>query len=414
MSAKRTSVVAFLILSVVALASFASAAITIDEVEFDDDSLGDGTNVIRDIESGETFTVKVHVTSDEDIDDVQVEAYIRGYDHDDRVEDISDVFDMKANVSYVKKLEVSFPQRIDDDSYQLRVRVEGRNGASAYNDYDLEIDGARHDIAIRDVIFSPEGAVKAGRAILASVRVSNYGEKDEDSVKVQVSVPDLGVSASDYIDELEAGESTTSEELYLRIPTCAEAGVYDVDVRVSYDDGDEVVTDSAQITVTEDETCGAPSASGAKPTIVYDAASQDLTAGGQGAVYAITIANPTNAAKTVAVSVSGVDVFGSAKVSPSNVIVVGAGETKTVYVYVTADKDAKAGQYGFTASIAGLSASTQDIALAANVKAKSGVDTVTALEIGLVVLIIILVILGIIFGYRKMNEGNSDETQTYY
>ena len=142
------------LIGVLAISGIANAAITINEVELDDDSLGDGTNIIRDVERGDEFEVKVHAISNEDIDNVQVEAYVRGYDHDDRVEDITDVFDMKANVTYVKKLTLSLPQRMDQDRYQLRIRVEGRDGSIAYNDYDLEIDTGRHTLQIKDVIFS--------------------------------------------------------------------------------------------------------------------------------------------------------------------------------------------------------------------------------------------------------------------
>jgi uncharacterized membrane protein len=316
---------------------------------------------------------------------------------------------------------------IENSTYTLRIRVEGRAGNENYTTYNLDISTGRHLIEIKDVVFSPEDSVKAGRALLSSVRVKNYGQKDEEGIKVAVSIPELGISASDYIDELEADESTTSEELYLRIPSCAEAGTYDAKVTVTYDDGDEVTTKSAKIIVTEDETCGAaPAATGSqpattaaqKPTIVYDSSAQEINAGGAGAIYALTISNPTNTAKTVMVGVSGVDVFGSARVSPSNVVVIGAGETKTAYVYVTAAKDAKAGQYSFVSTISGLGSSAQEITLAASVvKSASSVDTLKkALEIGLVVLVVILVVLGIIIGFNKMkkNEEAEDSTQTYY
>lgn len=408
--------VTIFLVALVAISGLATAAITIDEVEFDDDSLGDGSNVIRSIEVGETFTVKVHATSDEDLEDVQIEAYMRGYDHDDRVEDITDVFNMKANVTYVKKLELKFPQRLDQDGYELRVRVEGRSGESAYNTYDLEVEGQSHDMMIKDVIFSPEGSVMAGRALLTSVRLKNYGTKDEESVKVSASIPELGIAASDYVDEVEGDEATTSEELYLRIPSCTRAGTYDVKIQASYDDGDEVISQTKSIMITEDETCGSSvAASSSKPAIIYDATIQDAQKGGQGASYALTITNPTNSAKIVTVAVSGVEVFGESKVSPSNVVVIGAGETKTVFVYVTANKNAQAGKYSFTTSIAGLGASTQDIALGVNVVGNSSASLRTALEVGLVILVVILVIIGLIVGFNKLREDEpEEESQTYY
>lgn len=417
MKTKLMGLLTIFLIGILAISGIATATITINEVELDDDSLGNGTNTITGVERGEEFEVKVRVISDKDLNDVQVEAYIRGYDHDDRIEDITDVFDMKAGVTYTKKLTLSLPQRMDQDRYQLRVRVEGRYGEIAYNDYDLEVDTGRHLLVIKDVVFSPEGSVKAGRALLVSVRLKNYGEKDEEGIKVKVIVPDLGISASDYIDELEAKESTTSEEIYLRIPSCSAEGTYDVKVEVTYDDGDERIVEMSEIRVIPDETCevGGVSDSDQKPTITYDSSTQDVTTAG--AIYTLTMSNPTNSAKTVTLSVNGVDVFGSVRVSPSNVVVLGAGETKTVYLHVTADKSAKAGQYSFSVTVSGLGTTSQEISLTTNVIESPGLGNVKrALEVGLVVLVAILVILGLIIGFRKLKseEEIEGEDKTYY
>lgn len=417
MKTKLIGLLTIFLIGILAASSLAAATITINDVEFDDNTLSTGSTNVLGVDRGDTFTVKVRATSDQNIDDIQFEAYIRGYDHDDRIEDITDVFDMKANVSYAKKLDLTLPRRMDQDRYELRIRVEGRNGEEASQTFNLEIDTERHDIVIRDIIYSPEGSVKAGRALLTSVRLKNYGEKDEDSVKIKVSVPDLGISATDYIDELEAEDSTTSEELYLRIPSCSEAGTYDVRVEITFDEGDEKISETSEIRVIADETCEAQSttaASTAKPTIVYDSTVQDVTA--SGSIYAITMSNPTSEAKTVIIAVNGVDVFGSARVSPSNVMVLGAGETKTAYVYVNANEDATPGQYTFGASISGLGTTSQEIVLSANVvKADTG-NLKKALEIGLVVLVAILVILGLIIGFNKLksSEDEGEEGKTYY
>ena len=64
--------------------------------------------------------------------------------------------------------------------------------------------------------------------MLATVRVENKGQKDEDDVKVTVSIPALGLSATDYIDEVEEDEEEETEELFIRMPKCAEAGQYEL------------------------------------------------------------------------------------------------------------------------------------------------------------------------------------------
>jgi len=421
MKTKLMGLLTVFLVGILALCSVASAAITVEEVEMDGTELLENVPNALDIVRGEEYTVKVVFTPDVDLENVQVEAYLRGYDHNDLIEDITDVFDAKANVTYSKRLRLNIPQRIDidDSDWTLRIEIAGQNGASEIKTYNLDVSTDRHLIEIKDVIFSPENNVKAGRALLASVRLKNYGQKDEDGIKVKVSIPDLGVSASDYIDELESDEATTSEELYLRIPSCATAGDYDAQVEVTYDDGDERVIEMESITVTADDTCGVPAATTTeKPSILYDATAQDVKAGDAGSIYALTMSNPTSAAKTVSVTVTGVDVFGEARVSPSNVVVIGAGETKTAYVYVTADKEAKAGQYGFSVAVSGLGTTTQEIALSANVVEAATLGSLKkALEVGLVILVVILVLLGLIIGFNKLRGSEEDaeeEGQTYY
>jgi len=425
MKTKLMGLLTIFLVGILAVCSIASAAVTLNEVDFDGTELSEMAVNTLDVERGNEYTVKVEFVSDEDLTGAQVEAYLRGYDHNDLIEDTSDVFDAKANVTYTKKLTLNFPERMDleeGSNYSLRIRVEGRNGDGLSTYYNLDISTQRHLLEIKDVVFSPEGSVQAGRALLTSVRVHNYGARDEEGIKIAISIPELGISASDYVDTIESEESTTSEELYLRIPSCAEAGSYDARVTVTYDDGDEIATQTAKITVTEDEACSTASeqatVAAEKPAIIYDSSAQEIKAGAAGGIYALTISNPTKTAKTVSVTVAGTDVFGTARVSPSNVLVLGAGETKTAYVYVTANKDAKAGQYSFVATVAGLGATSQQITLAANVvKSTSSVDTLKqALEIGLVILVVILVVLGLIIGFNKMrkNDDSEEEPQTYY
>ncbi|MCK4521052.1 MAG: hypothetical protein KAU20_00635 [Nanoarchaeota archaeon] len=419
MKTKLIGLLTVFLIGVLAVCGIASATITIDKVKVDGDDITDGTNFILGVERGEEFEVKVWLTSDENIteDEVQVEAYLRGYDHDDRAEDITDTFDMKAGVTYVKKLTLKLPQRMDTDNYELRIRAEGRSEGVTQK-YTLSVESDRHILDIKDIILSPENSVKAGRALLTSVRIKNYGEKDEEGIKVKVSIPALEISASDYIDEIESDESTTSEELYLRIPGNAETGEYDVNVEVIYDDGDEKISETITITIVAEEATAAVSEE--KPTIVYDATAQDVSVS-KGAIYAITITNPLSTSKTVTIGVDAVDTFGEARISPSNVMIVGAKETKTVYVYVSAKKEATAGEYGFKVTISGLGTTTQEIPLTANVAEKAGVGgLVRALEVGLIVLVVLLVILGLIIGFNKLksNEegepGDETESQTYY
>lgn len=429
MKGKFFGILTIFLLGVLALSSVASATITISEVELDDDSLSaTSTNFVRDVERGESFEVKVHLMSDVDVDDVQVEAEIRGYDHDDRMEDITSVFDMKANVTYVKKLSLDLKDRMDQDRYKLRVQVEDRNSPTVEQTYELEVDAPRHKLLIKDVIFSPDYEVRSGRALLTTVRVQNVGEKDEEGVKVKVSIPELGISASDYIDELERDgdddDETSSEELYMRIPTCAEAGEYTVKVEAEYDDGDEKTTRQFKINVVQDDSCSAqtapaPTTNVPQTVITIGQETQEVAAGEGGAVFPITISNAGMATKTYTVSVDGVQEWGSSRVSPSNVVILEQGETKAVYVYVTASENAAPGEKMFSVTVKSGDETLKQIPFKASVsesESSSWNKLKKGLEVGLVVLVVLLVILGLIIGFNKLKGDEEDDTEesTYY
>src|SRR3989338_9654886 len=108
----------------VLMSTVAFAAASIDEVKVNGDVVTQSsTNFILDVERGDTLDVKVKLTPTTDMDDVEVEAVLRGIDSNDKVEDISETFDAKSGVSYVKKLSLPLIAKMDQDRYKLRIRV---------------------------------------------------------------------------------------------------------------------------------------------------------------------------------------------------------------------------------------------------------------------------------------------------
>jgi len=425
MRGKLLVLMVFLV-AVLALATHALPAVT--NMEIDGNSVSPFGGETIEIERGQDLPIEVKIVNSGNSTDenVEIEAEILGYEYNDQEVSLTDrvhLFDLDAGDTAFKSMDLKVPVKMDKDYYDLRIRVASRTGPTQEMLYRLHIKGERHSIEIKDVVFNPANSVVAGRALLATVRVKNVGEKTEDSVKVTVSIPALGIEASDYIDEIDAGDSATSEELYLRIPTCADAGSYQITTKVEYDEKYEVTSDSELINVESSEVCAPVSTGNAQPdkTIITIPASQDVVKGTGGVVYPIMIANLGNSAKTYTISVSGVDAFGTVRIDPGNVIVVKSGETKTAYLYVTASDNAAAGEKAFIVSIA-TDKETQQIPLTAKVvepAVSSWSKMRKGLEIGLVVLVVILLILGLIIGFRKLkgndeSEEESTEGQTYY
>ncbi|MEK6921975.1 MAG: FixG Ig-like domain-containing protein [Nanoarchaeota archaeon] len=436
---KGKAMFASLMLLLVAIFAMASvnAQIVIDEVEFDDDEVSpSGSTEIRNFERNQEVEVKVHFTMEDNGDsvadsdeEVEIEVELTGYDGD-RVRDTEYIDEVKEGESYVERLTLSFPWDMDQDYYTMRVYICPRSGDCVEETYDLDVEAEEHGFVIKDVDFSPGLTVEAGRALLTTVRVENIGdEEDNEGVKVKVSIPELGLSASDYLDEVDEDDSVSSEELYIRIPSETSAGSYDVEVSVTYDDGDETVSEEYTITVTatEEEVAAEEPAVESKTVITVGPEAQDMTAGQGGAVYPITLTNAAGEAKTYVISVSGYNSWGSVRLDPSNVVVLEEGQTQTVYLFVSANEDAS-GSQTYAVTVSAGSETLKQMLLTANVEPAATEDVAEetsswdsvkkGLEVGLIVLVILLVILGLIIVVNKLRSQDDDEeddkSKTYY
>ncbi len=416
---KVIGILMLFLVSIVAIGSSARADLNADilSVEVDGVELDSTSEINRlDLERGNDFEVKVIIEANENYNNTQIEVSLYGV-HNERINDITSTFDMVGGISYVKRLSLELPDRMDQDNYQLKVRVEGREDSFSAT-YNLSINTARNDVVIKDTVFSPGEEVKQGRALLTTVRVKNMGEKDEEGVKVTFSIPSLGLSESDYIDELDAGDSTTSEELYVKIPNCAEVGSYAYEVEVKYDDGDETTTETGTLYVAEGDMCTAVEEAVPTTMVTVGPATQDVKQGAS-AIYPVTLTNSGAEAKSYTVSVDGVAEWAVATLDPAASVLLQPGESKAVYVYIAANDDASAGEHMFTLTISSGTETLKDVALKANVLEDGKSDFKRGLEIGLIVLVILLVILGLIVGFNKLrgddeSEDTGDDTETYY
>jgi uncharacterized membrane protein len=394
--------------------------LTVDKVEVDDVQLQPDAVNRFDVLRGDEIEVEVVFTANGDIDDMEIQAFFSGDEHNDVAPayDVTPTFDADAGVTYRKTLKIDIHNFFEEDDYKLRLIFSDRNGQELVQRYSIKIDVPRHGMMIRDVMFNPSGHVKAGSALLTVVRIRNMGEREEDDVKVSVSIPQLGVSASDYIDEVENNDDEEeTEELYLRIPKCAKPGVYDVDVEVGFDDGFRKERRTSQIEVTADDTCeDIAGAVKGKTTISVGSQLENLPQGGT-AIFPLTITNAARQSRSYTVSVNAGD-WADVKISPTSTLVLDGGKSQTVYVFVTADKKAPVGAQMLTATISSGSQQLEQVALTANVS-KSGKGVFRSiLEWGLIILVVLLIILGLIIGFSRIRgdeeEPQAAQPQAYY
>lgn len=370
------------------------------------------------VEEGEKLDIEVELRNmgAVDAEGIEVVARLSGYEYSDSVdlEDSTALFDVRAGTRKTVDLELTVPRDLDNGLNTLRVLVLDRNSAEIVSVYQLEVESPRHSVDIKDVTFSPGNTVKAGRSLLASVLVENFGENDQEDVQVTVAIPALGVSATEYVDELDADDSedvTGDYEggLLLQIPADAQAGDYEVLVSVEYDNGHETATQKYTLTVLGNEQFQA-----AEKLVVVVSPESQAVAAGKTAVYGVALSNEGTSSKAYTLSVVTGD-WATASLSES-LVVLAPGESKVAYVNLNVNADAVSGEH--TASLAVKSGEQvmESITLSASVASGMGngtVDLRNGLEIALIVLVIVLVIVGLIVGFSRLRKDEEDD-QSYY
>src|SRR3989338_8672785 len=389
------------------------------------------------VERGETSIIEVVIEGNpnlqEEIDDVRVEAEIFGYEHGE-IEDTSDIFTIEPGVTYREVLRLEIPNDIEPSStdYSLRIRISDRDNSISER-FTLRIKEIRHFVNILDVIFNPGLKVDAGSNLFSVLRIENLGEKKEEDIKVTMSIPELGLSNSVFVDELVSDEedlsdddeetSVSTDELLLRIPKNAK-GEYELKLSVDYNRGNTVEEKLYTLVVVPTE-ADVPT-DGTKPdtvssVVTIDTTRQDIEQG-KGIVYKFMFANLGESSKTYSLEVSNVDQFGTYRVDPKAVTVT-KDQTGELALFVAADEDAEPGINTFNVKVLEGGKVIKQVSLTANVKegtvsSDPWANVRTGLEVGFFILLIILVILGLVIAARRIGRKDEIEEpsngQSYY
>lgn len=413
---KATKLIPIMVLFLVLAVCASALPITIDKVKIDGEELQPNEENRLDLERGQDIDVDVYFTVPEDQENLEVMAFISGYEYND-VDPISDhvgPFSAEANVRYHKELTLQLPEDAEEDNYKLRIIVADRYGEETIQSYNLKLDIPRHGLKIQDVILNPELNVKAGTALLAQVRLENKGEKEQEDVRVTVAIPELGVSATDYVDEIEdTDDSEETEEIYLRIPECAKKGIYEVKVTAEYADGRKEVTTTKSINILEGDMC--EETQGPKTTITVGKQLETVTQG-ETAIYPITITNNLKQSKSYTISLDAGEWAENIKITPASTVLVSGQSSETFYLHVTTDSK-ETGAKVLTAAISSAGEQLKQIALTTNITAKPTPTSWIKLlfEGAVIVLAILVILIAIIVGYLKLKENNDDtKPETYY
>ena len=270
--------------------------------------------------NGETLEVSMRFSALENVEDARLNIFIEGYEHASILES-TEIFNLVEGKTYVKTLSINLPTDMDNQQ-DYKLRIVGANDLSGitYKEYVLYIDTQRHRVDVLDLTMTPSSGVEPGQNIIANVRMKNRGQMEQDSVRVNVAVPALGVSESSYVSNLNSNEVATSDDMLLFIPEDAEPKTYNVVVTLSYDDGYTATTEEFVLNVV------APSIPEEGSLLVSFKNNVNLVAGEENTLK-IVVANPTSESKPI--SLAHIDnVWSDVEVSPTLSMVQAGGHAE--------------------------------------------------------------------------------------
>ena len=376
--------------------------VSITSIRVDGTTLLDSSSLS--VDNGDVLEIQVSYLGQKDADNARFRAEIEGYEHS-TITDATNLFSVVKGVSSSKELTLRLPSDMESQKEYI-LRIYGSNDLSGltYKEYSLYVDTQRHRVDISDLVMSPETGVEAGQAVIANVRVTNRGQKVQDSVKVVIEVPQLNIRASSYVSNLDIGEAITSEDMYLGVPTDARAGVYTANVFTQYNDG------YTQSQATFDFVVLASSDAGNDRLIISADANSKIVAGETSTVQ-IVVGNPSSQSKAISVVPANMD-WAAVDVNPSFGMVQ-AGADRSYDIKVTPYEDVR-GTQTLSLLIKEDNVVIQELSIPvvfeeSTTEEKSGFNWLNLVLIALIVLlIIVLLILLISLLKGKNNENNNN------
>ena len=348
--------------------------------------------------SSEMVPLKVIFTSNVNVEDAKIKAWIGGY-RDDIVVSTRRIHLLNTSV-YSELLSIQLPSDIKpSESYTLYVRIETKNKYRE-EQYNLKIQRESYNTEILDA--DSEKTVRAGEKLAVDVVLKNRGYEDLEDLFVVVSIPELGVEKRAYFEDLTSEDDSDADKrdsgertVYLRIPSNAKTGVYNLKIESYNSDSRSVITKKIAVIAGEESS-----------NVVVPITSKQVSVG-KAETYELVIVNPG----------SKVGIYEIIPETSENlvinvdkpVITVKAGNSETVKISVKALKE---GTYSFKIDVNSDNMLVKKLTLNAIASKESTGSNWIIFTVVLVIVFVVLVIVLIVLLTRKPTKNELEES--YY
>ncbi len=364
--------------------------------------------------AGQRIPVLVVFKASGNAEDVRVKAWISG-ERENSV--VSERFDVIAGKTYTRVVSLGMPfdldERLDDDR-KLEIVVESkRDGTADEKTIDFSVQRESYLVEILSATMDPK--VAAGEPLVVDVVLKNRGRHFAEDTFLVVRIPELDLETRAYFGDLspvdQGGnvpdkEDAVERRMYLRIPSDAPAGIYDVELEAFNEDAVATLQKRVMIRGSEAETL-----------VLAPIASRTFRVGDMGE-FTLTVVNKGNTIGVYELLVKAPSELSVVLDEP--VVVVPAGSSRTVMVEASSPE---IGTYSFSIDVTSdgkilstksYTAKVQDAKSVAGVSGPSGVmNTTLLLTVILAIIFVVLLVVLIVLLTRKP-EKSEEFSESYY
>ncbi|MBI2650679.1 hypothetical protein HYX04_05215 [Candidatus Woesearchaeota archaeon] len=385
--------------------------ISIDKVELEDSTLAEDESNFVIIDKGKReLDLKVRLTSLENIEDAHIDAVL-SFENGDVVADATATFDINDGADSVKELELPLIGRFEQNSFKLKVKIVDAEGNSEEKFYGLKISQKKFPFVISSISLAPDNA-EAGKNLIARLRFKNSGVVPLEGINAKVSIPELGISSTKFVDQLKnSGRlSEIREDFILKILDSTPTGTYTLKSEISSQFGGDAEVKELPVFILGKDEQGIQAVND-RLVISVPIVKQDIYNDGSEVIYPFTLTNEGPDSNTYTLSLDGAN-WADLRLSESSAFVIKPKESKTINVYASTNAYAKGEQVFLVAVKNSAGEVLKQISLKGNVipvkspliaKLKDALGTVF---IGIV---IFLIVIGSFFGIRKLMRSSGSE-----
>lgn len=370
------------------------------------------------LERGSTIEVKTSFTSNSDLEEVTVHAWITGYRED--IEAETNEFDVFSGNTYVKTLRLEIPDDLDArDEYTLYVQIEHKQQLSGIDEAEIDTEVQRIanildilSVELYDSSSHYRNEFEAGDTIYAEVVVKNRGNYEAEDVYVRVSINELGIKRTAYLGDLEpydSGDDEDSKEITiaLQLPTNIKAGTYTFEAYTYNDEVSDREIRNVDISGYREEQ---EEQQPGKVEIVTQISSNEVEQG-KGAVYTLLVANFGTTTQNFLVKTVGTEGWATTTITPS-AFTLAPGQSKLVNIYLAAGEEAVEGEHIFSVQVSYGNEMKQQSLIANVIKSGTKIDWKTILMVIGIVLAVAIIVLLIVLLTRKHEK--TETVESYY